>query len=118
MSTKTEVSPETKTRRNAVDSINRVMTRFSLIVEILSELSKAQVPFPGDDDLRHGCDRTLTTMLSELARIEPAPPGKSSKAEEQARSWLKEQKVVRLIDADKLLRIQQFIDRVLGAEAN
>ena len=116
MSSKIELSPDSKTRKHSADAINRAMARFPLIVEILGELSKAQVPLPGDDDLRHGCDRTLTTMLSELARIEPAPPGKSSKAEETARGWLKSDKVVRLVDVDKLQRIQQFIDRILGSE--
>ncbi len=118
MSTRIELSPDTKTRKHSADAINRAMARFPLIVEILGQLSEAQVPFPGDDDLHHGCDRTLTTMLAELARVEPAPPGKSSKAEENARGWLKGDKTVRLIDADKLERIQQFIDRVLGEEAN
>jgi len=116
MSTRTELSPETKTRKHSAEAINRAMARFPLIVEILGELGKAQVPFPGDDDLHHGCDRTLTTMLAELARIEPAPPGKSSKTEEIARAWLKGDKTIRLIDADKLERMQQFIDRILGEE--
>ncbi len=118
MSAKTELSPETKTRKHSAEAINRAMGRFPLIVEILDELSKVQIPYPGDDDLRHGCDRTLTTMLSELARIEPAPAGKSSKSEETARSWLRGDNAIRLIDADKLQRIQQFIDRILGGEAN
>ncbi|MEO5711923.1 MAG: hypothetical protein ABIT37_00395 [Luteolibacter sp.] len=118
MSTKTELSPETKTRKHSAEAINRAMARFPLLVEILGELGKAQIPFPGDDDLHHGCDRTLTTMLAELARIEPAPSGKSSKAEENARGWLTGDKTIRLVDADKLQRIHQFIDRILGQEAN
>ncbi len=118
MSTEIEISPETKTRKHSAEAINRAMARFPLIVGILGELSKATIPLPGDDDLRHGCDRTLTTMLAELARIVPAPPGKFSKAEETARSWLKGENTVRLVDVDKLQRIQQFIDRILGTESN
>lgn len=118
MSTEIELSPETKTRKRSAEAINRAMARFPLIVGILGELSNATIPFPGDDDLRHGCDRTLTTMLAELSRIVPAPPGKLSKTEETARSWLKGDKVIRLIDADKLQRIQQFIDRILGTESH
>lgn len=114
MPTKAEFSPELKTRKQAADAINRAMERFPLIVRILGELRDAQIPFPGDDDLRHGCDRTLTSMLSELARIDPAPPGKPVKAEEISHSWLTDEKAVRLIDADKLERLQQFIERILG----
>lgn len=118
MPTRTNFSPETKTRKHSAEAINRAMARFPLIVEILGELRNSQIPFPGDDDLRHGCDRTLTTMLAELAKIEPAPAGKSSKTEETARNWLKGEKAIRLIDADKLQRIQMFIDRVLGTPPN
>ncbi len=118
MSTRTELTPETKSRKHSADAINRAMARFPLIVNILGELREPQIPFPGDDDLHHGCDRTLTTMLAELARIEPAPSGKSSRAEDTARGWLKGERAVRLVDADKLERIQQLIDRILGGEAN
>jgi hypothetical protein len=73
------------------------------------------VPFPGDDDVRHGCERALTAMLSELARIEVAPAGKPSKAEEIAQCWLTSSVSGQLIDVDKLQRMQQFIDRILNA---
>ena len=118
MSTKTDFSPETKSRKHSAEALNRAMARFPLIVEILGELSKAPIPFPGDDDLRHGCERTLTTMLSELAKIEPAPPGKHCKTEEIAHNWLKGEKTIRMIDVDKLQRIQQFIDRILNTHPN
>jgi hypothetical protein len=114
MSTKAEISPDLKTRKQAAEAINRAMERFPLILGILGELRNAHIPFPGDDDLRHGCDRTLTSMLSELARIDPAPPGKPVKAEEISHGWLTDEKAVRLIDADKLERLQQLIERILG----
>lgn len=91
------------------------MARFPLIISILSELSRARFPFPGDADICHGCERALTGILSELARIEPAPPGKSCKAEEAAQAWLQNPDATRLIDADKLQRIQQFIDCTLNS---
>ncbi len=113
-----ENSPDAKTRKQSAEAVNRAMARFPLIIELLAELSKAQIPYPGDDDLRHGCHRTLTTMLAELAKIHPAPPGKSSKTEEIIHGWLKGDEVVRLVEADKLQRIQQFIERILGPTAN
>jgi hypothetical protein len=91
------------------------MARFPLILQILGELGQAPVPFPGDDDIRHGCERALTAMLSELARIKIAPAGKPSKAEETAQSWLSSPGSAQLIDADKLQRMQQFIDRILNS---
>ncbi len=102
-------------RKHFSEEINRAMARFPLIVQILGELGQVPVPFPGDDDIRHGCERALTAMLSELARIEVAPAGRSSQAEETARSWLNSSVSGQLIDADKLQRIQQFIDRILNS---
>ena len=90
------------------------MTRFPLILEILSELGKASVPFPGDADIQHGCRRALTAMLLDLSRIEPAPPGKVGKHENIARNWLHARAAVQLIDADQLERFEHFIDRILG----
>lgn len=111
-------SCDIKNREHSAEAVNRAMARFPLIVEILAELSRARIPFPGDDDLRHGCHRTLTTMLAELAKIDPAPAGKPSKTEKIVHGLLKGDEVVRLIDADKLQRIQQFIERILGPKPN
>lgn len=107
--------PAPSTRKHSAEEINRAMARFPLIVQILGELGQAPVPFPGDDDVRHGCERALTTMLSELARIEVAPAGKPSKAEEVAQSWLCSSVSGQLVDVDKLQRMQQFIDRILNS---
>ena len=102
------------TRKQSCEEINRALTRFPLILRILAELRDARLPFPGDDDIRHGCERALTRMLSDLARIPPAPVGKPSKAEETARSWLQSPASRQWIDADKLERMQQFIDAILN----
>ena len=107
-------SPPQHTRKQSAEEINRAMSRFTLIVQILGELRHTQVPFPGDNDIRHGCERALTSMLSELARIETAPAGKSSKAEEAAQSWLHSPEARQLIDADILQRMQIFIDFILS----
>ncbi len=106
--------PPLKTRKQSAEEINRAMSRFPLIVQILGELRNTQVPFPGDDDIRHGCERSLISMLSELARIETAPAGKISKAEETAQSWLHSPDARQLIDADVLQRMQIFIDFILS----
>jgi hypothetical protein len=107
-------TPPQKTRKHAAEEINRAMARFPFLVQILRELSHAQVPHPGDDDIRHGCERALTAMLCELARIDPALPGKSSKAEETAQAWLSLPGARGLVDADKLQRMQLFIDCILA----
>jgi hypothetical protein len=107
--------PSQKTRKQSAEEINRAMARFPFLVQILGELSLTPVPFPGDDDIRHGCERALTTMLRGLSRIEGAPAGKSSKAEETAQSWLHNPAARQLIDADKLQRMQQFIDCILNS---
>lgn len=102
-------------RRQAAEEINQAMARFPLIVQILGELNESPIPLPGDDDIRHGCERALTGMLSELARIQPVPPGKSSKAEETAQAWLHSTAAPPLVDVDKLQRMQQFIDCILNS---
>ena len=110
----TTSSPPQKTRKQTAEEINRAMARFPLLVQILGDLSRDSVPHPGDDDIRHGCERALTTMLAELARIEAAPGGKTTKAEEIAQNWILNQPASHLIDADKLQRMQLFIDCILN----
>ena len=102
------------TCKQSSEEINRALTRFPLILRTLAELGDARLPFPGDEDIRHGCERALTSMLSELARIPAAPAGKPSKAEETARAWLQSPESRQWIDADKLERMQQFIDAILS----
>lgn len=109
------VSPPLQlSRKQSSEEVNRALARFPLILSILGELGDTRLPFPGDDDLRHGCERALTSMLSELARIPPAPAGKPAKAEETAQSWLQDPASRQWIDADKLERMQQFIDAILN----
>lgn len=100
-------------RTEAAKTVHHLMTRFPLVVEILKELGQAPVPFPGDSDIQHGCRRALTSMLVELSRIEPAPPGPCSKSEETASKWLHGRAASELIDADQLERFQHFFDRIL-----
>lgn len=107
--------PPQKTRKQSSEEINRAMARFPLIVQILGELGREQMPLPGDEDIRHGCQRALIGMLSELARIQPAVPGKISKAEEAAQLWLHNSGASGLIDVDILQRMQQFIDCILNS---
>jgi hypothetical protein len=114
MFTQPDTNPVLTTRKRSAEAINRALTRFPLIVEILGEIDKAEVPYPGDEDIRHGCERALTSMLAELARIEPAPPGKSVKAEETALSIVQSQAAGRLVNADQLQRIDQLVERILG----
>lgn len=104
-----------KSRKQSAEEINRAMARFPLIVQILGELNQSPIPLPGDDDIRHGCERALTGILSELARIDCAPPGKSSKAEETAQTWLLNIPANQLVDVDRLQRMQQFIDCILNS---
>lgn len=107
--------PHEMTRKKSAEEINRALARFPLIVQILGDLGKAPVPFPGDGDIRHGCGRALTAMLAELSHIQRAPSGKSCKAEETAQSWLNSSDTRELIDADILQRMQQFIDCILNS---
>jgi len=107
-------NPTQKTRKQAVEAVHRAMFRFPLILETLDQLRRAEVPFPGDPDIQHGCVRAITAILVELARIEPAPLGKASRMEQAAIACLHDARAVRLVDPDQLQRMQQFIERILG----
>lgn len=116
MIAKNQSPNELRTRESVANSVNRVMMRFSAIIEILDNLNRVEVPHPGDDDIRHGCQRALTAMLSELARIQPAPEGKISKAERIARAHLQIKYMEHLVDPDLLQRFEQFITRIFGVQ--
>ncbi len=107
-------NPSQKTRKQAVEAVHRAMARFPLILDTLDQLRRADVPFPGDPDLQHGCVRAITAMLVELARIEPAPQGKATKLEQAALAALHDVRATRLVDPDQLQRMLQFIERILG----
>lgn len=87
-----------------------------MILEILQKLERAEAPMAGDDDIRHGCERALTALMVDLARIPAAPPGKLSKADLECIEWLQSEQAVRLINADLLQRMHQFIHRILGED--
>ena len=106
--------PEPKGSGQALESVKRAMTRFPLLVKILGELYEVPIPLPGDDDIRHGCERALTSILSELARIESAPSGKRDKSYETTMAWLQDPAARQLIDADKLQRMEVFINCILN----
>jgi hypothetical protein len=91
------------------------MVRFPLIVKILGEIANSPFPVPGDSDIRHGCDRALTSMMSELARMVPDLSGNSGSNGETALEWLNGPEAQRLIDADKLERIEQLIESLVGS---
>ncbi len=103
-------SPQRTDSRKSFGKIEEAITRFPLIVRTLADLEDTAVPYPGDADIRHGCERALTSMLSELARInreDGASPGGDSALE-----WLHGPAARRLVDADKLERMEQLIDAI------
>lgn len=105
-------------REDAAQGIVQVTRRLPLIVKILEELHASPFPCAGDDDIRHGCDRALTAMLSELAKMQPAPDGKPSQNEQKVRTLLGKHAANGLVDADKLQRMQIFIDRIFLPEGH
>lgn len=111
-------SPPTPSREDAAQEIAQVTRRLPLIVKILQELHDTPYPGPGDDDIRHGCDRALTAMLSELAKMQPAPDGKPSQNEQKVRTLIGKYAAEGLVDADKLQRMQIFIDRIFLPEGH
>jgi hypothetical protein len=86
-----------------------------LILRLLEILNEPLIPFPGDADLRNGCERAMTSILSSLAGMEPAgpssvPPGREEKA---LKARLNAERLSRLIDGDRLECLWAFIVRLL-----
>lgn len=102
-------------RQQAVDAIDRTLARFCLVLRVLDELRREAVPSPGDAEILHGCERALTGMLAALARIGAAPDTSPLEREQAIRTSLNDSKTRALVDADKLERMQQFIDAILGS---
>lgn len=101
-------------RQEAAEKINLAMARFPLILKILRELGESEIPSAGDADIRHGCERALTAILVEIARLDCAAPGKFSPTETIAQSLLNSPDAREFVDGDVLQRIEQFIDCVLN----
>ncbi|MGD7651765.1 MAG: hypothetical protein ACQCXQ_01030 [Verrucomicrobiales bacterium] len=95
------------------------MTRFGLILDTLGALDRSELPHPGDADIRHGCERALTAILLELARIEPVVQGSPLETtDNNPLTPLYSATANKLIDSDQLLRMEQFIHRILGMPSN
>ena len=102
-------------RQQAVDAIDRTLARFCLVLRVLDELRREAIPSTGDAEIRHGCERALTGMLAELARIGAAPAASPLEREQVIRNCLNDSKTRALVDADKQERMHQFIDAILGS---
>lgn len=100
-------------REEVARSINQVMERFPLILEILEELSRSHAP--GDEEIRHGCQRAITAMLGALAQINPSEPSSTpmGKEEAAAKTWLAGRMPHSLIDPDQLACFDSFIECLL-----
>lgn len=102
-------------REKTAGRIQEALTRLDLILGLLETLNQPLIPFPGDSDLRNGCGRALTSVLGALAEMEPSeassiPPGPAERALEDQ---LDEERLSRLIDADRLACLCSLIDRLL-----
>lgn len=95
--------------------INDALARFDLILPLLETLNEPLIPLPGDADLRNGCDRAVTSILSALAGMEPSeassnPPGDEENA---VKARLNGERLSLLIDRDKLACLWSFVVRLL-----
>lgn len=102
-------------REDVARRINESMERFGLILSILKTLSLSVVPAIGDSDLRHACERALTSILASVSMIPPAgedggPPGVE---ECGVNAWLAGNQPLTLLDPDKLSMLASLIDQLL-----
>jgi hypothetical protein len=102
-------------REKVARSITDALTRLDLMLGLLETLNEPLIPFPGDADLRNGCERAMTSILSSLAGMEPAgsssvPPGREEKA---LKARLNAERLSLLIDRDQFSYLWSFIVRLL-----
>ena len=109
-------SGQSMSREQTALAVLHAMTRFPLVLEILSELGNSTAPNPGDDDIRHGCQRAIEAILVDLSRIEPAVPGNPSEAEAETCRLIGGNSGEGLIHSDQLQRIHEFIDHIFGQQ--
>ncbi len=107
-------------REVAARRISDAMSRFGMLLDILEEISKEIIPSAGDSDIRHGCERALTTILSRVAALDPVPtsilpPGPE---EIRAKAFLEGERPSRLIDPDRLQGFWSVIHGILPVESD
>jgi hypothetical protein len=114
MFTQPHPRPAAECRESYAMAINRIMERFAMVVKIIETIDRTESPCTGDPDIIHGCQRALTAMLAELSLMDPAPAGKSSKAEKTALAGLRANRADQIIDPALFQRFELFINRILG----
>jgi hypothetical protein len=86
-------------------SVNHSLHRLLLVYEMLEEIHEsADARHPGDEDLKQGAYRAVTTMLDRLKKLQPPTSPDSgaapSKEEEIAGEWLIGDQPQRLLPPD------------------
>lgn len=104
-----------KTRPDYAMDVSRVVARIPFLSEILRTLAIDSAPRAGDDDIRHGCERAMNSILAELSKITIAPPGNPSPFEDAVRRLLENERNGSPINPETLGRILQSVERILGS---
>ncbi|MEO5715989.1 MAG: hypothetical protein ABIT37_21090 [Luteolibacter sp.] len=104
-------------REQTAMTINGSLHRLPLVLEILEEIHETEGSgSPGDEDLRRGSIRAVSTMAERLDRIVPAPHPVSetpSVAEQISAEWLVGERPGRFIPEPLLGRLSTSISRLL-----
>lgn len=103
------------TREQVANQINQALTRLDLILTLLETLDEPLMPYPGDADLRNGCERAITSILSALAGIEPAKLSSAlpSREEKALKASLNAERLSLLLDRDQFVYLWSFVMRLL-----
>ena len=112
-----EIKPDihpSQDRRDAGEAVSRILHRLPLVADVLQRINEAALPSAGDDELRRGCERAITSILAELARLDPA--GHTHDDTISADQWL-DKKLRDSLDVVTVERIEQLIARVLANRA-
>lgn len=106
--------PLPQSRAEVASAIQEHLSRLPLILSLLDGLRQPPFPAAGDSELRAGCERAVTAILSTLARLAPSSPStKSSKEERAIIALIRSHKAHELLDPDQLARLDSFITRLL-----
>lgn len=102
-------------REEVALAIRENLSRFPLILALLDGLRHPPVPSPGDPELRAGCERAITALLSAIAPLRSAVSraGKAGKEERAIYALIRGRKAQELIDPDQLARLDSFVSLLL-----
>jgi|GEM_PF-2879695 len=102
-------------RTKTIESIEKCLIRFPLVVSLMNHLRPTPLTMTGDQELRAACGRAMTSLLSDLSKISPAPAAarQADSRETAIFEMIRNSEALELLDPDQLQRLDFLMVRLL-----